>query len=248
MRPSLAEALASAVLLAHVAVAAFVVLGLVLVVAGNLRGWRWVNGIGFRVAHLGAILVVLAPEFILVILGPKWTPATVTFQILTAGIMLRNVYMMAYCLDGALGAMRRRTLRDGLYALAVLAGSLIGARFGIVGVATGVVIAIAVNYLVGAAMSLNLLKATWRQYASSQMPALLLGILTAAVAYTVRWGLIEAGAGPLVVLGVTGLVSLAVVGGLCLLRPGIMGWYGEAAVRHFVMALRARLATAGQAS
>jgi hypothetical protein len=144
--------------------------------------------------------------------------------------------------------MRRRTLRDGIYALAVLAGSLIGARFGIVGVATGVVIAIALNYLVGAAMSLNLLKATWRQYASSQMPAVSLGILTAAVAYTVRWGLLEAGAGPLVVLGATGLLSLAVVAGLCLLRPSVLGRYGEAALRQFVMALRARVAATSPAS
>ena len=204
--------------------------------------------LGLISAPLGAILVVLAPEFILVVLGPKWIPATVSFQILTAGIMLRNVYLMAYCLDGALGAMRRRTVRDGIYALAVLAGSLIGAQFGIVGVATGVVIAIALNYLIGAAMSLNLLKATWRQYASSQMPALLLGILTAAVAYAIRWGLLEAGAGPLVVLGVTGLVSLGVVGGLCLLRPSVLGWYGEVAVRHLVVALRARLAATSPAS
>jgi hypothetical protein len=155
---------------------------------------------------------------------------------------------MAYCLDGALGAMRRRTVRDGIYALAVLAGSLIGTRWGIVGVATGVVIAIALNYLVGAAMSLNLLHATWRQYASSQMPALLLGFVTAAVAYTIRWGLLQGGAGPLVVLGVTGPVSLGVVGGLCLLRPGVLGSYGKTAVGHFVAALRARLAATSPAS
>lgn len=204
--------------------------------------------LGLISAPLGAILVVLAPEFVLVVLGPKWIPATVAFQILTAGIMLRNVYMMAYCLDGALGALRRRTVRDGIYALAVLAGSLIGARFGIVGVATGVVIAIAVNYLIGAAMSLNLLKASWRQYAASQIPALLLGIMTAAVAYMVRWGLLEAGAGPLVVLGVTGVASLAAVGGLCLLRPSVMGSYGETAVRHFIVALRARTATTSPAA
>jgi O-antigen/teichoic acid export membrane protein len=204
--------------------------------------------LGLISAPLGAILVVLAPEFILVVLGPKWTPATVAFQILTAGIMLRNVYMMAYCLDGALGAMRRRTLRDGIYAVAVLSGSLIGTRFGIVGVASGVVLAIALNYLVGAAMSLNLLQATWRQYAASQMPAVLLGLLTAAVAYAVRWGLLEAGAAPLIVLAVTGLVSLAVVGGLCLLRPSVLGWYGETAVRHFAVAVRARLAITSPAS
>jgi hypothetical protein len=52
--------LADVVLALHVAVVAFVVGGLVLVVIGNLRNWRWVNGPGFRLAHLAAIAVVVA--------------------------------------------------------------------------------------------------------------------------------------------------------------------------------------------
>jgi hypothetical protein len=64
MLPALAAALADAVLVAHVAVAAFVVVGLVVIVVGNRRGWRGVNGIGFRVAHLAAILVVVAEAWL----------------------------------------------------------------------------------------------------------------------------------------------------------------------------------------
>lgn len=52
--------LADVVLTVHVAVVVFVFGGLVLIVAGNLRGWRWVNSIAFRVAHLGAIAIVVA--------------------------------------------------------------------------------------------------------------------------------------------------------------------------------------------
>jgi len=52
--------LADAVLILHLAVVVFIVGGLVIIVAGNLRGWRWVNGLGFRVAHLTAIGVVVA--------------------------------------------------------------------------------------------------------------------------------------------------------------------------------------------
>ena len=56
--------LADAVLLVHVGVVVFVVGGLVLVVAGNLRGWPWVNGVWFRLAHLGAIAVVVAQAWL----------------------------------------------------------------------------------------------------------------------------------------------------------------------------------------
>lgn len=47
--------MADAVLLLHVGVVVFVVGGLVLTIVGNVRGWTWVNGLRFRLAHLGAI-------------------------------------------------------------------------------------------------------------------------------------------------------------------------------------------------
>jgi hypothetical protein len=55
-------ALANAVLVLHVAIVLFVVGGLVLIVLGNARRrpWRWVNAWWFRLAHLGAIAVVVA--------------------------------------------------------------------------------------------------------------------------------------------------------------------------------------------
>ena len=52
--------LADLVLVLHVGVAVFIVGGLVLTVVGNWRHWPWVNGYGFRIAHLIAILTVVA--------------------------------------------------------------------------------------------------------------------------------------------------------------------------------------------
>jgi hypothetical protein len=48
----------------HVAIVLFVVGGLVLVVAGNRRGWGWVNAWAFRLAHLAAIAVVAAEAWL----------------------------------------------------------------------------------------------------------------------------------------------------------------------------------------
>ena len=52
--------LADAVLCSHVALMVFVVLGLPLIVVGNLRRWRWINSPWLRFAHLATILVVAA--------------------------------------------------------------------------------------------------------------------------------------------------------------------------------------------
>ena len=50
---------ADAVLLLHALFVAFVVFGLVLILAGGALGWSWVRARGFRLAHLAAIGVVV---------------------------------------------------------------------------------------------------------------------------------------------------------------------------------------------
>ena len=55
---------ADLVLSLHVAIVAFIVVGLVLVIVGNLRAWRWVNALWFRLVHLAAIAAVLAEAWL----------------------------------------------------------------------------------------------------------------------------------------------------------------------------------------
>lgn len=64
LEQSISASFAGVVLALHVALAAFVVVGLVLAVAGNLTGWHWVNGLWFRSAHLATVLVVVAEAWL----------------------------------------------------------------------------------------------------------------------------------------------------------------------------------------
>lgn len=57
------QTLADTVLALHVAFVAFVIAGLILIVAGNLLGWRWVNVWWFRLLHLAAIVTVVAESW-----------------------------------------------------------------------------------------------------------------------------------------------------------------------------------------
>jgi hypothetical protein len=52
--------LADLVLTLHVAIVAFVVLGLIVVPVGSRLGWHWVNALTFRTLHLVTIAVVVA--------------------------------------------------------------------------------------------------------------------------------------------------------------------------------------------
>lgn len=56
--------LADVVLTLHVCIVAFVVGGLPVTIAGNVLGWRWVNTLGFRLAHLAAIVIVAAQAWL----------------------------------------------------------------------------------------------------------------------------------------------------------------------------------------
>jgi hypothetical protein len=58
------QLLADAVLLLHFGVVVFVVGGLAVVPIGNALRWRWVNAMGFRLAHLAAIAFVVVQSWL----------------------------------------------------------------------------------------------------------------------------------------------------------------------------------------
>ena len=51
MNPTLAAALADAILVLHVGIVAFVILGAIAIFIGRTR-WRWVRGFGWRLTHV----------------------------------------------------------------------------------------------------------------------------------------------------------------------------------------------------
>ena len=203
--------------------------------------------IGLVSGPLSVLMVVTAPEIVHVILGPGWAPTVLPFQILTAGIMMRNTYQMAYCLDGALGMMRKRTIRDGVYAFAVVLGSLVGSHFGLPAVAAGVLLAIVGNYVLGAAMSLSMVHGSWSDYIRSQAPGFFLGAVALAVAIPMRFAIRSLGPGALVVLLLTNLLSAFFLAALVLRYPSIVGERGQSALRLFVSSLTAKLSPRGMA-
>src|SRR3970282_2374380 len=74
--PGSAAALANTILVLHVGIVAFVVLGEVMILIGARRGWRWVRNRMLRVAHL-ALMVVIALQSWLGALCPltQWEQA-----------------------------------------------------------------------------------------------------------------------------------------------------------------------------
>jgi O-antigen/teichoic acid export membrane protein len=196
-------------------------------------------------APLGALMIVTAPEIVDLVLGPRWHPAVAPFRVLSAGVVFRNAFVMAYCLDGAVGDMRKRMARDLLYAIVVLIGSVLGVRFGLAGVGAGVLAAIVVNYVVAARMSSHLLASSSKEYFRSQWPGLGFGLAAAMIAIPIRLGLQRVGAPAPAVLSVTCLVAVSVLAAAIVARPRLVGGYGLIAMRLGGRALLAHLPDRG---
>ncbi len=130
---------------------------------------RGVALIALVVLPISVALVLLAPEVIAVVLGPRWTSVIAPFQILAVGMLFRTSSKMGDSLTRATGAVFRRAWRQGLYAVLVVGGAVVGKNWGIGGVAWGVLLALTVNFLY------------WRAH----LPALLITLISSPLVWIV---------------------------------------------------------------
>jgi PST family polysaccharide transporter len=160
------------------------------------------------------VVVVLAPEAIHVLLGGghKWDDVVVPFQIFAGGLIFRTSYKISDSLARAMGTVYKRAWRQAVYAVAVVAGALIGSAFGLVWVAVGVTAAIVLNYLLMADLSLRTAPISWAQFVMRQTRGLGLGVVALAACLPATLALRAADVGHLVtLLGGTGAAALALL-------------------------------------
>ena len=125
---------------------------------------------------MSVFFLVLAPEIVLLTLGPKWTEVTLPFQILATSLLFRTSYKISDSLTKATGAVYRRAWRQWVYAVLVVLGAFGGQFWGISGVAVGVVTAISTNYLLMAHLSLRLVDISFKDFFEAHIPGAVLGV------------------------------------------------------------------------
>src|SRR5262249_37148083 len=127
----------------------------------SLAYTRGVALIAMTVLPASAVLFVMAPELIHVLLGPKWGGVVTPFRIFAVGMILRTSYKMSDSMARATGSVYRRAWRQAIYAALVAAGAALGLRWGVSGVAFGVLAAIAVNFFLMAQLSVSVAGVSW---------------------------------------------------------------------------------------
>lgn len=161
----------------------------------------------------GALIVVLAPEVLVLLGGDEWGPAVNPLRVFAAGLMLRTGYKISDALARSAGTVFKRAKRQWIYAAAVVVGAFVGGKIsGITGAAVGVLGALTLNYMMMADLSLRTTKLSWASFAEAHRRGVILGLLTFGVASAVATPLRHGGAHYLVTIAAT-LAGVAVMFG-----------------------------------
>ncbi|HKA60156.1 MAG TPA: lipopolysaccharide biosynthesis protein [Gemmatimonadales bacterium] len=134
---------------------------------------------------LSAAFILLAPEVVNVLLGPRWAPVVAPFQVLAAGMMFRSNAKIADALARATGAVYRRAWRQILYAALVVGGAWIGQHWGITAVAWAVLFAILVNWVTMTQLSLDDARMRWSEVFAASLPSVMVTVLAAVPGWLV---------------------------------------------------------------
>lgn len=127
------------------------------------------------------LIVLLANEIVVLLLGADWMAVVKPLQVLSASLLFRMSYKMTDPLARAVGAVYERAWRQWIYAGLILVGAFIGQFWQLEGVATGVAIALFINFLMMAQLSQTLAGFRWEQWLTAHLRGMLLGASTVAV-------------------------------------------------------------------
>ena len=148
--------------------------------------------VALLVLPLAASTVVLAPEIVRTLLGPRWEGAVVPLRILTVVMYFRVGYMVGYAVANSVGAVYRTALRGAGFAMLVVAGAAVGQRWGLAGVAAGVGVAVTANFIAALQLGTKITGLTWGSVVVLHLPALFAAAVVAAAAALIAFPLREA--------------------------------------------------------
>jgi PST family polysaccharide transporter len=135
------------------------------------------EAIGLIALPAGVGMFLLSRELIMVAFGPAWEPIVPVLSFLSFGVFFRTAYKCSDTLVRSLGAVYHYAARQGLYTAMIVGGAWLGARTaGLSGVAVGVVLAIAVNYLSMTRLTTTVVHLSWVEIGVAHLSGLCLSL------------------------------------------------------------------------
>ena len=131
-------------------------------------------------------LAIGAPHVVPALFGPQWTGAVVPLQILCLAGYFRALYHIGGVVAQSVGRVYADLWRQFIYAFLVIAGTLVGSRYGLAGVAVAVDVAILYMFAATSQLALGATGLSWRSYFRAQVSAAVTAVLTCGVAAVLR--------------------------------------------------------------
>jgi teichuronic acid exporter len=126
-------------------------------------------------------LVAVAPEFTRVVYGATWTGMATSLRILSVAGLLTSLHMLGGAAIEASGRLRYEVAAQAIYGGMIPCGAILGARFGIEGVSTAVLVAAVVFYGTKAMALRKAIGLPIRSFLRAALPALTSGAVMCAV-------------------------------------------------------------------
>jgi O-antigen/teichoic acid export membrane protein len=190
-----------------------------------------VASIALVMLPVGVVMTVLAPEFVTVLLGPRWGAVVAPFQVFAIALLFRTSYRMSDSLARATGAVYRRAWRQLIYAALVFLAAWVGSHWSVAGVAVGVLASLTLNFFLMAQLSLGVSGLTWRRFGEAHLPAMLCAAVAGTLALASVTLLRQGGAPPVVrLLGAAAVTGAGFALALWRIPRPLLGPHGVRAV------------------
>ncbi|MFA7059998.1 MAG: lipopolysaccharide biosynthesis protein [Pedobacter sp.] len=134
---------------------------------------------------ISVMMIVLAPELVMVYLGPKWRDAVQPAQLLMIGLTFRCQSRISDAFVNALGVVYRPALRKVVFALAVIIGAWFGKNWGIAGVALAITISMVIDCFLTLELGLRLTSTKLSTYAKGVIPGFILGLVAYLACFSI---------------------------------------------------------------
>lgn len=126
---------------------------------------------------LSLILFIFSEEIILLLLGPNWIDGAIVFQILSLTMVFRFLYKLSDPIFRALGKTYLRAKLQIVFAVLIIIASLMGTKWGLVGVSIGVSLVLIMNYFLITIYTLKLLNIKITKLTEILFPQLVIFII-----------------------------------------------------------------------
>jgi O-antigen/teichoic acid export membrane protein len=172
------------------------------------------------------LMIVLAPEIVLVYLGNQWLEAILPTQILLVGLTFRSQSRISDAFVHATGEVYKPAIRKAVFIVLVVLGSWVGQHWGIIGVAVAVTLAMIIDCFLVLDLGLRFTGLRARDYLLGMLPGAHMSGLVLLLCLPLTLWLRSMIDSPLVVLLITLFVTGSILFGLVLAAPAILGKNG----------------------